>query len=457
MKKKIIIPIIIIAVITTAAGGFFISKNSSYNKMIETQVFPKNTKLEIGDWNMYISHQNAQKIYEQYIEEQEEKTMKITLGNKNYELDIMDCVTHSLKEEDIAELIEGISLNDYISSSSFNFELKDKINCDTDKIVTKFSDFLKNTNYSYVEAKDAYFDEENLTIVEEIKGTQIDEEKAIAVLKDALSRDVYEVNLDNEDLYKTANITKSDIEKEYADILKVIEWSASYSVSDYVISMKDYKNFITLNEDKTCTVDTSFMKEAVLALSKTIDNQGAERTFNSTLDGEIKVKGGTYGQCMSNAEEIKYLIEKLELREPVENREPVWIVDPKTLGDEKTYIEIDLSAQHVWLYEDGKLVMDTDCVTGTDNTTRATPTGSYFISERVNGKYLRGATWNTWVDKWMRLTPDGVGLHDASWRGKFGGNIYKTDGSHGCINLPKQFAYDLYDKTKVGMLVIVHE
>ena len=98
MKKKIIIPIIIIAVITTAAGGFFISKNSSYNKMMETQVFPKNTKLEIGDWNMYISHQNAQKIYEQYIEEQEEKTMKITLGNINYELDIMDCVTHSLKE-----------------------------------------------------------------------------------------------------------------------------------------------------------------------------------------------------------------------------------------------------------------------------------------------------------------------------------------------------------------------
>ena len=129
-----------------------------------------------------------------------------------------------------------------------------------------------------------------------------------------------------------------------------------------------------------------------------------------------------YGSLMA----CKYLIEKLELREPVENREPVWIVEPKTLGDEKTYIEIDLSAQHVWLYEDGKLVMDTDCVTGTDNTTRATPTGSYFISERVNGKYLRGATWNTWVDKWMRLTPDGVGLHDASWRGKFGGNIYKN-------------------------------
>lgn len=458
MKKKIIISsLVIVALASAGVGGFFISKNASYNKMIETQVFPKNTKLAIGEWDMYISHQNAKKIYEQYIEDQEDKSLKIILGNKNYEIDINDCISHSLTEKDIAELINGISFDDYLSLSSYDFELKDKIIFDTNKILSKFNDFLETTEYEYIESKDAYFDTDSFTLVEEIEGTKIDNQKALELLEQSLSKDTYEIDLNNKNIYIKPNQTKADIEEKYNDILKILEWSASYSVSDYVISMKDYKNYITINNDGTYKIDDSFMKKAVLELSKTIDNQGAERTFKSTLDGEIKVKGGTYGQCMNNAEEIKYLIEKLNNGESVENREPVWIVDPKMLGNENTYVEIDLSAQHVWFYEDGELVMETDCVTGTDNTSRETPTGLYFISEKVNGKYLKGATWYTWVDKWMRLTGDGIGLHDASWRKSFGGKIYKTNGSHGCINLPKKFAYDLYDRIKVGMFVVIHE
>jgi lipoprotein-anchoring transpeptidase ErfK/SrfK len=184
-----------------------------------------------------------------------------------------------------------------------------------------------------------------------------------------------------------------------------------------------------------------------------------ERNFKTTLDGTITVKKGTYNQVMNNAEEIKYLIEKLEKREVCENREPIWKVKPVASGEEKTYIEIDLSAQHVWYYENGVLVIEADCVTGTDNTKRETPTGVYYISQMIEGTYLTGPTWRSWVDKWMRITSDGVGLHDAQWRDsdEFGGNTYKTDGSHGCINLPKSFAYELYDKVKYGTMVIVHD
>jgi len=49
----------------------------------------------------------------------------------------------------------------------------------------------------------------------------------------------------------------------------------------------------------------------------------------------------------------------------------------------------------------------------------------------------------------------GCGLHDASWRSDFGGSIYKTDGSHGCVNLPASFAAALYDKAATGIPVIV--
>ena len=87
-----------------------------------------------------------------------------------------------------------------------------------------------------------------------------------------------------------------------------------------------------------------------------------------------------------------------------------------------------------------------------------TPKGVYFISEMQTGRYLRGADYVTWVNKWMRITNRGHGLHDATWRSKkeFGGKTYTYNGSHGCINLPKQFAYDIYDFLNTKDCVVIY-
>ena len=100
--------------------------------------------------------------------------------------------------------------------------------------------------------------------------------------------------------------------------------------------------------------------------------------------------------------------------------------------------------------------MDTDCVTGDAHLSRDTPKGVYYISECIDGKYLIGDDYKTWVNKWMRLTNTGIGLHDAYWRSAFGGSIYKTNGSHGCINLPAKFASNLFKKAYRGMPVIIY-
>ena len=49
-----------------------------------------------------------------------------------------------------------------------------------------------------------------------------------------------------------------------------------------------------------------------------------------------------------------------------------------------------------------------------------------------------------------------VGLHDADWRSNFGGDIYKNNGSHGCINLPPGNAKTIFELVYPGMPVIVH-
>ena len=121
-----------------------------------------------------------------------------------------------------------------------------------------------------------------------------------------------------------------------------------------------------------------------------------------------------------------------------------------------TFVDVDITNQTVTLYQNNIPELQSPCVTGTPKNGRSTPTGVWRVMEKAPGKRLKGATWDVWVNRWMRFTPDSCGLHDASWRKKFGGNIYLSNGSHGCVNLPKDVAYTLYDLVSVGTPVIVH-
>ena len=50
-----------------------------------------------------------------------------------------------------------------------------------------------------------------------------------------------------------------------------------------------------------------------------------------------------------------------------------------------------------------------------------------------------------------------VGLHDADrWRSKYGGDIYKTNGSHGCVNMPRDAAEKVFNIVSKGTPVIVY-
>ena len=137
---------------------------------------------------------------------------------------------------------------------------------------------------------------------------------------------------------------------------------------------------------------------------------------------------------------------------------PVLAADPEfQLGHGRTYIDISIEKQRVILFENGRKVMESACVTGTPNRERATHYGSFRINYKQRNRILRGSQklYEAFVSYWMPFD-GGIGLHDATWRGSFGGNIYKSNGSHGCINLPPAFAKQLYERVTVGMPVYVH-
>ncbi|MBR0149498.1 MAG: L,D-transpeptidase [Lachnospiraceae bacterium] len=211
--------------------------------------------------------------------------------------------------------------------------------------------------------------------------------------------------------------------------------------------------------DKTVTFDEDKIREEVGKLMLTMDDAGKKTiSFNSTNMGVIPVQGGTWGHITDTKAETEYIIDKFrKLGEPEENRKPIMIQD-LSWDLPRNYIEVDKKNQHVYVYENGRVIMDDDCVTGL-YPRRKTPSGIFFISEKMKNKTLRGPGYASFVNRWMRLTNSGVGLHDATWRGRFGGEIYLRDGSHGCINLPKAFAYEVYDYVydKENYCVVVHD
>ena len=119
------------------------------------------------------------------------------------------------------------------------------------------------------------------------------------------------------------------------------------------------------------------------------------------------------------------------------------------------YVEVDLTSQMVWLYRSGKVITSGPVVSGNVSAGNRTPTGIYAIQDLDTNCWLVGADYRQNVSYWIGYN-GAIGLHDASWRGSFGGQIYQYNGSHGCVNLPTSVAASIYSNSYVGMRVIVY-
>ena len=119
------------------------------------------------------------------------------------------------------------------------------------------------------------------------------------------------------------------------------------------------------------------------------------------------------------------------------------------------FVVVDISAQTLTLYDGNRIVLETPVVTG-DKDKYDTPTGKFEIRKKDTDTYLVGPGYRTHVDYWMPFN-GGIGLHDADWRSKFGGNIYVNNGSHGCVNIPPKYADDVFENVKKGTKVLVQK
>lgn len=184
---------------------------------------------------------------------------------------------------------------------------------------------------------------------------------------------------------------------------------------------------------------------------------GKKREFKTTNDEIITITEGAYGWWMNRADETQELIEQIRSGQSGE-RTPVYWAQAAQYGDDDigdSYVEIDLTSQHLWVYVDGELVEDTDFVSGNVSNGNYTPTGIYAITYKERNATLRGENYASKVSYWMPFNGN-VGMHDSSWRNSFGSDIYLTNGSHGCVNLPIKKAEVIYGYVEQGEPVIVY-
>lgn len=180
------------------------------------------------------------------------------------------------------------------------------------------------------------------------------------------------------------------------------------------------------------------------------------RTFKTTEGRTVTVSGGNYGNKLDSQAEKDYLLEALknninEVHEPLYEHEAP-IKGHNDLGD--TYIEIDLTNQRMYYYQNGEQKVATDIVSGCTRTRHSTIQGTYYIYNHRRNTTLIGPDYQSFVRYWLGIYK-GYGIHDASWRSKYGGEIYKTSGSHGCVNTPYENIKTMWELVEDGTPCVV--
>ncbi len=293
--------------------------------------------------------------------------------------------------------------------------------------------------------------------------------------KDSLYDKVYE------NLYKGAVITVDDIyfsEPDYKEASEaaIKEWDLVsdffetkifYDFGDEMVPIDStvLSEFVTLTDDNTFLRDSEGnlllsekkIEEYVSGLCSKYNTYLKERKF-TTHDGVDKVIAHSYyGTEIDISKEKKYLVNAIKTGISEEHI-PAYIKEPfhrglNDIGDE--YIEVDLTNQKLFYIKNNEVKLETDVVTGKPDG-HSTPEMVCFVYKKQKNAVLVGEDYRSPVSYWMPVHK-GIGLHDATWQKKFGGERFLTHGSHGCINMKKEDAKWLFYEIKVGIPVIIYK
>ncbi len=267
---------------------------------------------------------------------------------------------------------------------------------------------------------------------------------------------------------ETASQSNIDSSRIISDTLSDIKIVLKFGDSKETLDYKKISDWVYIEDGDTYfTVDTDKVREYTKSLSKKYDNYEAYITFKDVSGIEHTVDNRAIGWLFDDetaAQLLNGYIEKaesvtLDLTDNSEESRKWWLRTASDydmadkLGDCCAFVSIQ--DQYMWIYKNGKVVLESPVITGNPNKGSDTPTGMYLIYQKKSPCELYGPGWSTEVKYWMAFNDD-IGFHDAKWQDSFGGDTYLYNGSHGCVNLPSYVAEELYDIAYIDMPVYVY-
>ena len=222
-------------------------------------------------------------------------------------------------------------------------------------------------------------------------------------------------------------------------------------------------NFVADENGKMITrIDQGKVASFVAKLGKKLDHLPIDRRV-TIADGATTIQSpGTDGDAIDR-DPIVATLAKMTAGTAVAltiTRHPLTFqtVTTNLTGiDSGRYIEINLTKQHLWAWDNHAVIYDSTLTSGAVGVGLGTVTGTFHIYYKNTNTHLVGRDYSVPVKYWMPFYL-GYGLHDAVWRhGMFGGQDYIYAGSHGCVNLPDATAEWLYNWSDIGTVVWVHK
>lgn len=311
----------------------------------------------------------------------------------------------------------------------------------------------KNPTFQYID--------NGYVIIKEVQGNRVNKDILYEHVSAAIINKQTIVDLEEIDCYINPQYTSNS--KEIIDAKIILN---KYVVSKITYTFGEQKElldgsiinkWITVDEKLKVTFDEREVKKYVDVLSNNYNTMGKTRKFISSSGKTINIGSGDYGWSIDRAKETQALIIAIKGGQTI-SKEPAYIQTALSHGNNDigdTYVEIDLTNQHLWFYKNGTLISQGDIVTGNVNANHRTPEGIYKLKYKQKNAILRGPGYASPVTFWMPFN-GGIGIHDASWRSDFGGKIYKSDGSHGCINSPYYLAKAIFNNIESGIPVVCY-
>lgn len=321
------------------------------------------------------------------------------------------------------------------------------------------------------EPQDAYIAyseaEERYIVVSETGGSVIDREKFEQALERHILRGRGSLDLERAGVYQSAAVPSTSPElTEACDRLnrfldaEVRFTEGSISRSFPVRTLRPYLTVtsspLEIVYDAAAAERDGVFSGFAAELAKAFDSEGIEREFITHDGASVMVAEKTW-RAKLNPEATAFELASMSFEQLSAEETPagsfVWERAP--LDALTNYVEVDLTNQALYLYTEGEQVLETPIVSGNVAQRHNTPAGAFSLIGKYRNVTLRGPGYASFVRWWMPFN-NKIGLHDASWRSRFGDTIYLTNGSHGCVNMPRDVAETVFNTIDSSYAIVCY-